>query len=382
MVDPTVTATKHVTFAPYLEIWGKDATGGDVAIAFTHNLAKLETFFVHSYLRLELDLRWLAKVGVTSVAGLNARNGYITTADDHVVHVTNLNMPISVINSLNDLGSVTADVTAQAVASVDAAVAGLVAAGYRGEITREMREGVPPPRNLSVPRVDGKVLLVHGFCADKNPFEIQASDWTDAVFYDGTKEGHAKSRSHQQFAEDLLGFIEKQNLGVFSAVGQSQGGLVILHILNYYHTGLDEITSGRKIQSVASPYLGNTALTNLGDLASIVYPECAPPSDLGRPGSLAWLSGISQDNIENTHVYRSKYAPGGLFGNGWCEAIMNTVLENPNDGIVEVVYSTPESGGTVFDVTEGWCHKEDMKWPPSFWDTDRNKVMSAAAGRS
>lgn len=31
------------------------------------------------------------------------------------------------------------------------------------------------------------------------------------------------------------------------------GGLVILNMLNYFHTGLDEITTGRKIQSIASP---------------------------------------------------------------------------------------------------------------------------------
>jgi pimeloyl-ACP methyl ester carboxylesterase len=292
-----------------------------------------------------------------------------------------------------------------------------------------MRDGTPPVRNTTAPRVDGKILLVHGFCADKNPFEVQASDWTDAVFYDGAKAGHAKSRSNNKFTEDVVSFIESQNLGTFSAVGQSQGGLVILHMLNYYHTGLDEITTGRKIQSIASPYvtcpypflsralglmslvaarwfgnfhvpshgveaishrtchfhslryLGNTALTSLGDLAEILYPECAPPADMGRSGAEAWIAGISQTNIDQMNIYRTQYDKGGLFGNGWCNTIMNTLLENPNDGIVEVVYSAPLTATNVFPVKVGWCHKEDMNWPPSFWDKDRNAEMNLAAGR-
>lgn len=81
------------------------------------------------------------------------------------------------------------------------------------------------------------------------------------------------------------------------------------------------------------------------------------------------------------NIYRTQYDKGGLFGNGWCNTIMNTLLENPNDGIVEVVYSAPLTATNVFPVKVGWCHKEDMNWPPSFWDKDRNAEMNLAAGR-
>ena len=80
-------------------------------------------------------------------------------------------------------------------------------------------------------------------------------------------------------------------------------------------------------------------------------------------------------------MYRTQYKPGGLFGQGWCNALMNMLLSTPNDGVAEIAYSSPGAGATVFDTTIGQCHAEDMNWPPSFWDTARNKEISAAAAR-
>lgn len=124
-------------------------------------------------------------------------------------------------------------------------------------------------------------------------------------------------------------------------------------------------------------YLGNTALTNLGDLAGILYPECDPPADMGRAGATAWMAGITQSNIDQTNIYRTKYSPGGLFGKGWCNMLMNTLLEGDNDGVVETVFSTPPSGGNVFPITEGWCHAEGMNHPRKYSSTLRSQRIES-----
>lgn len=37
-------------------------------------------------------------------------------------------------------------------------------------------------------------------------------------------------------------------------MGHSQGGMVGAHIQNYYWTGLDQVTGGRVVQTVGTPY--------------------------------------------------------------------------------------------------------------------------------
>lgn len=229
MAKPTSSAAKAFVFKPYMEVWGQDTTGASVPIAFSQNLARMENFLVWDFLRLELDLQWIAKAKVGTLNGLTAQNIYVQNANDQVVLAIDGSTPITVINDLSEIEAGVTASSSAAIATADALLA-RVAATYNGEITRVMRDGIPPRRNSTAPRVDGKVLLVHGYCADKNPFEVQASDWTDAVFYDGTKLGHAKSRSNNQFTEDLVTFIESQNLGTFSAVGQSQGKRVGLFL--------------------------------------------------------------------------------------------------------------------------------------------------------
>jgi len=374
--QPSGSRAHSTLYRPYAEVWGLDAAGNEVPVTFAECLAKVENFLLWDYITLEVDLKWLAKAGVSSSSSLSLRGVYVQNADTHVVITMTDKVTLKTVPSSEQLGAT--ETVPAAVAAVDSALAGLIANGYAGEVTRVMREGVAPVRNTTA-AVNGKVVLIHGYCASKNPFEVQSSDWTDAVFYDANREGNPVSRSNVEFAEDVMRFIEKEGLGTFSLVGQSQGGMVALHILNYYHTGMDDLTSGRKIQSIATPYLGNSALSNL-DLDGVVD-GCDPPNDLTREGALGWMTGIAQTNVQLTNVYRTQYDKGGLFGNGWCNQLMNLVLKNPNDGATEVVYSAPETGGQVFDVVKGWCHAEGMNWPPSFWDSTRNKEMSDAAGR-
>ena len=43
-------------------------------------------------------------------------------------------------------------------------------------------------------------------------------------------------------------------------------------------------------------------------------------------GAKLWLSGISAESIAQTNYYTSQYDKGGLFGNGWCNMLVNAII--------------------------------------------------------
>lgn len=386
------------TYRPYFELWSatNDGTGTEVPVAFATNLAHVQSSVFRRYLELEVDLKWIQAAQVTGPFTL--KNVRVTNIETNAMIASAAVMPLTVCAADEEeellAASVGAPGTHQHVspgtrAGVAELQSGLTALpAYTGEITWEMRNGVKPVRAA---RVNGtaapaSLVLIHGFCADKNPFESQPGDWTNAVYYSAAREGNGLGVPNSIFADNVLRFIEAQELDTFSLVGQSQGGMIALHILNYFHTGLDDATGGRKIQSIATPYQGNTALGSFnGIIDAIAGPDgCEGPYELTRSGAAEWLAGITPENLAQTNYYYTEYKPGGLFGGGWCNTLMNLVLNGKNDGVCEVSYATPNGAGT--DRTggvafAGQCHAADMEWPPSFWDSDRNKLMDAAAAR-
>lgn len=389
-------SAKTATYRPYFELWGKStsATTGettDVPIAFTTSLSYVQSTLFAKYLTLSVDMKWFQAAKVTS-GPFTLKNVLIQNMETLAAVSEAAALPISMISeaewaattasaSAFVAGAVVAT-SAAGVAAVDEVMATL--APYDGVVTWEMRNGVAPPRAAAAATAaTGKLVLMHGFCADKNPFEMQPADWTDAVYYSAAREGDALGRSNHQFAEDVLGFIEKEGLDTFGLLGQSQGGMISLHILNFYHTGLDSAVGARKIQSVATPYEGNTALSSLNGIIDIIggIAGCSGPYDLTRSGAGEWLAGISAANVAETNYYYTEYSKGGLFGGGWCNTAMNLLLDGKNDGVCEVAYATPATGGNDRGNVQGWCHAEDMNWPPSFWDVDRNKEMNDNAAR-
>ncbi len=64
-----------------------------------------------------------------------------------------------------------------------------------------MRQGVAPPRSSNATNA-GKLILLHGYCADKNPFATYPDDWTDALFY---YRGEPVSMSHDEYAQFVCG---------------------------------------------------------------------------------------------------------------------------------------------------------------------------------
>lgn len=393
-LKPRAGASLSPKFRFYAEVWGEGSAGALTPVAFAENLGLIKTIEVSlgavRFLELEVDMHWLARAGVKR--GLVLKNVFIE--DINLLVPVDMKDEVAVIHmmSASDIAAPgTAPLTSapDAAAMVEASVSAILASGYTGEVTAVMKQGIPPARNVrsnaTASGAGPSLVLVHGFCADRNPFEVQAEDWTDATFYSAAREGNPLGVENDDFASNVLCYIDSLNngagLGSFGMVGQSQGGMAVLHILNYYWSGLDYAENGRQIQSVATPYLGNSALSSLGGIAGIIAADCNPPNSLERKGAQTWLSGITQENIDKTNVYRTKYDKGGLFGGGYCNALMNVLLNTPNDGTCEVSYSTPNDSGNIQDVTVGQCHTDGMEWPASFWDKTRNAEMNSKAAR-
>lgn len=160
-------------------------------------------------------------------------------------------------------------------------------------------------------------------------------------------------------------------------LGHSQGGIVSLHTLNHYWTALDAAAAGgRKIQSVGSPYYGNSGMATFGGLLELLG-GCDTNFDLSLDGAALWMAGISAASLAQTNFYVTEYKPGFLAS---CNALVNLVLNKPNDGVAETKYSVLTSGNN-HGITQGECHVPDMKFPPAYWNKGRNAIMNSNAAR-
>lgn len=187
----------------------------------------------------QVDLKWAAAANAKGPFTL--RNVLVEDNDANAPMDVTASIPVFMFSSSESMTSANEASTSNGLSELEVSLE-QVASSFDGVITKEMREGVAPELKGSV---DGKVLVVHGYCADKNPFEVQPDDWENAVFYSAAREGNPLSAENNAFAENVLNFAEKVGLSSFSYVGQSQGGMVGTHIKNFYHTGLDAVEGVR-----------------------------------------------------------------------------------------------------------------------------------------
>jgi len=244
------------------------------------------------------------------------------------------------------------------------------------EITEEMRYGPRPDsllRKTGVSDVEGKILLVHGYCSGP---VWNVNDFTDAVVF----EDYTQSRSNDQFARLIMEFGDIYPS--YSIVAHSQGGLAALHLKTYYWSGLDVATKGRLIQSVGSPYRGCSIAGLLADIGWLFGFGCGSNFDLSLDGAALWFAKIPkfvggpQDAV---YYYTTRYVNNWWFFSN-CVTAANLILSAPNDGTCELKYATLDNGhgmGTV----DGWCHAGNMKYPPQCTDKVRNKEMNFYAAR-
>jgi hypothetical protein len=284
---------------------------------------------------------------------------------------------------------------------------------FDGEITKEMREGRRPPHhilkvlnknifnphfftdmeereNVLSPQDDttsrrrykhkavrndsnsGKLLLVHGYCSDTNPWEESTFNWTNPIAFLNP----SASITNDLFARKMLEFTS--DFLSFSIIAHSQGGLAAAHLHNYYFSGLEFAEGGRLIQSVGSPYKGSTLAGVLALIGEVFGIGCGPNVDLARDGAELWLKGISNHTRQDVFYFTTTYK-NSFFG-GYCVLGENLLILTPNDGTAELPLTVLE-GANYMGNTEGWCHTDDMSYPPQTHDHVRNAVMNSKAAR-
>jgi hypothetical protein len=83
-----------------------------------------------------------------------------------------------------------------------------------------------------------------------------------------------------QYAARILDQVSKQGMTRYGIIAHSQGGMVATHIRNYLFSGLDSAEGNRLIQSVGTPYNGNTAAGSAANLGDIFGIGCGSNTDL------------------------------------------------------------------------------------------------------
>lgn len=219
----------------------------------------------------------------------------------------------------------------------------------------------PYPHYGEVP-IRPALMLVHGYCSG-------GSIWPAAQFSEPKLEflDPNANRTHDQFAQLIAARAANAQLSSFGIVGHSQGGPASLHLLTFYTTGLDVSTGGRRIQSVASPYLG-TPLAQFGFLA------CGNNANLTPSGSSTWLASIP--SWARAEVFTWTTSNSGSA----CNSLVDFLLTNPEDGTVEKTRGELPGGNNMGHVT-GWCHTTGMSNPANYTDAARNALMNANAAR-
>jgi len=307
---------------------------------------------------LELDLKWLAQAGVKAPL----------TLKDVVAQETSSYIPIDTADSIPITTSV----------YMDKYIANTVSKWIVPEITKEMREGVrtrPVIKSENGTLAGGKLLLLHGYCAGSNPWSTYASDFTDAAFF---LDANANV-NNQQFSTKVYNWAEGNGFPSYGIAGHSQGGMVGLHLLNYFETGLDDAAGSKLLQSLGTPYRGCSAAGTAANLGKLFGAGCGSNTDLTTDGAKLWLTGVTQQSQRQVSYYTTTYEQGKMFGD-WCNLAMNALLEWPNDGACEIEYSGL-TYGTYMGNTQKQCHTNGMGYMAQYLDRSRNGLINKNAAR-
>ena len=153
-------------FRPYMEVWAKGANGEETAVAFSTNLARVQTSWGIHFLQVELDLKWAALAQAQSAQQLILKNVMVENMHDLTIISEAQQIPVfhagadeQFVAAINGTTRTGAEELAEAL--------NRAAKAFDGKVTAVMREGVKPAQyhNNSANLVDGKVVVVHGFCA-------------------------------------------------------------------------------------------------------------------------------------------------------------------------------------------------------------------------
>jgi len=254
------------------------------------------------------------------------------------------------------------------------------------EITREMRQGTVPVDMLkrvmehrrarqenSSSVAAENLVLVHGYCAQDQPWGSAINEFTNYF----TFSDYGQNKLIDSFAKTVLTQVE--HIPQYSIVSHSQGGLVGLHIRNFYWAGLDFLeTPGNILTSIGTPYKGVSGAASAADFIKLFGIGCGANTDLTVDGISLWRTGITTEAEADVHYYLTQYKKSGLIK--YCNLASNMVLKWPNDGVVEVVNGNLPSGHSE-GVTDGECHSVNMKWPPQCQNKQRLAEINSRTAR-
>lgn len=244
-------------------------------------------------------------------------------------------------------------------------------------ISKDMQAGRKPQaetRRLRSLSTAHKKILVHGYCADSNPFpENQFTDY--AVFEDPAAPA---SWSHDTFAQKIASFANANGITGCGIIAHSQGGAAALHLYTYYWSCLDYSTSGdRMIQSVGTPYQGTMLAGSLAALGGIFGVGCGTNNDLTYSGASAWLSGIPTWARSQVHYYTTSFTDK-WWRYDYCHLGSDILLGDPEDGTTEKSKGQLPYGNNRGHKT-GQCHTTGMRDLAQSHDGSRNGEMNAYA---
>jgi len=349
------------TYRAYAEVYGTTVNGTVLPACWIGGITQVVTDGAASTLNVVLNTNWLTLAGVQ--APLTLQNVLIQDTQSFVP----LSEMASIAVNLNSVHS--ALLKSSLIDSKDISVP-----------TKEMKEGVMPAHMRAIkdaqPAVTGAILLLHGYCSGTNPFSPAPQDWTKGYYFLRS----SVSDTHDQFAQYVLQWASGLNLTSYAIVGHSQGGIIGAHIKNFYFSGLDVNSgSGRLLQSIGTPYEGCTAAGSSASLGSMFGVGCGKNFDLSLDGSKLWEPSITTDTRSEIYYYTTTYKQGTWFGDS-CSAAMNMILEWPNDGTAEIVYTDIRDANNMGNVQKQ-CHTTGMNYMAQYQDHTRNAQMNTAAAR-
>jgi len=327
----------------YAEVWGSDAQGNAVPVAWVGGMVTPSAGKVG----FGLDTRWVALADAR--APFELRNLRLEDPDSFVTLASAQRLPMSV-------------------------PALPVSKAKPGEIVVDeaMTMGPRPASLVRGEKGTGKrLLLVHGYCSGGVWPASQFS--TASTFLDVNQ-----NRSHDQFARLIQSFGATWNS--FGVVAHSQGGAASLHLYTYYWSGLDNATGARLIQSVGTPYQGTNLAGILATLGSWFGVGCSTNNDLTYSGASAWLAGIPSSARAKVNYYTTSFKTTNWYTNDYCQFATDLVLSDPEDGTTEQAKGQLSGAVNRGHVT-GQCHTSGMRDPAQYLNASRNATMNSNAAR-
>ena len=344
--EPTDSQRRTILAA---EVWGQ-RDGKQTPVAWISNI-------VGSARTLTLDTRWIAIANVDPDS-LELRVVRLHDIDSFVPIeiIDRLPVPIANFTLPHAPSTITPDMLA-------------------GTFSQSVPTHVPQQTSRSA-APGHRLMLIHGYCTDANPFPPSHFSGDLAVFED-----FEQSRSHDEFALNIL--AQAAPMKSFGIVAHSQGGNAALHLLNFYWSGLDWALAGtrggdRLIQTVGSPFQGTALAGNAAVLGDIFGFGCGENESLSYTGSANWLSLIPSAAREQVYYHTTSYEDG--FGFDYCNFITDLLLSDPDDGVIERSAGQLPSANNMGHL-EGWCHSLGMRDPAQCTDQSRNTIMDQEAKR-